>query len=155
VWVQACDLLLLRILPTCCLAVVAYPMVGLHATDAAFLLFLAVLVLTACVASTLNLIFSVLTADIARANLMAVMAAGAAMMFGGLLTNGSRCGLSLALSLCQPDGGDGCRRCSPTAPGADSLSLSLSANLMAVMAAGAAHQRLQVRTLSRSLSLPT
>ena len=33
---------------------------------------------------------SVLTADIARANLLSVMVFAAAMMFGGLLTNGSR-----------------------------------------------------------------
>lgn len=31
-----------------------------------------------------------LTADIARANLLSVMVFAAAMMFGGLLTNGSR-----------------------------------------------------------------
>lgn len=127
---QTCDLALLRMLPTLCMAVVTYPMIGLHATNAAFLTFVVILLLTAAIATTLNFIYryvvadnaersneilratrvpilpvvralaveltsrpmchSVLTADIARANLLSVMVFAAAMMFGGLLTNGSR-----------------------------------------------------------------
>jgi len=54
---QTCDLVLLRMLPTLCMAVVTYPMIGLHATNAAFLTFVVILLLTAAIATTLNFIY--------------------------------------------------------------------------------------------------
>jgi hypothetical protein len=54
---QTCDLVLLRMLPTLCIAVVTYPMIGLHATNAAFLTFVVILLLTAAIATTLNFIY--------------------------------------------------------------------------------------------------
>ncbi|KAK3260008.1 hypothetical protein CYMTET_31023 [Cymbomonas tetramitiformis] len=84
---QACDLMLLRVLPAMIISAITYPMVGLHDTDKHVMMFTFVMVLTACTATTICFLYSIMFADIAKANLCAVMTFAFAMMFGGLLTN--------------------------------------------------------------------